>query len=57
VDRYRTRERTDPHGGFSTRRKVKRSHEYRAGIEETPACAYQLSNIETVKAERSGKSE
>jgi Glucose / Sorbosone dehydrogenase len=46
---------TDPHGSFSIKQKVRRSYKYRAEVEETSACAYQLSNIERVKVKKSGQ--
>jgi hypothetical protein len=46
---------TDAGGGFSTKRKVKKTFEYRAQVSETATCGAALSNTEKVKVKKKKK--
>jgi hypothetical protein len=43
---------SDAAGNFSTRKKVKKTFEYRAQVPETSTCAGQTSNTEKVKVNK-----
>jgi hypothetical protein len=50
-----TQVQTDSQGGFSLKRKVKKTLEYRAQVVETASCAAALSNSEKVKVKKKKK--